>query len=399
MIFNTPWFLIFFPLVYAAFWLVPGPRLRFYFVLAASAVFHYHFAGPAGVTPIVFIGCTTFFAGIALARLAGRPRAQRRVFVAAACVPVLALVVYKYLGLLIGSLTDLAPGLVPAGIAPSLAPALPLAISFFTFEFVHYLVDVYTKGDEPIRSPAEFALFSIFFPSIVSGPIKRFQPFLAQMKDGIARPTAEMVILGLSQVVLGFFKKLVIGDGAAVAIGLLEPQATTRTGVCLLMALLSVRILFDFSGYSDMAIGLGKMFGLQLPANFRFPYIAPNPSDFWRRWHMSLSTWIRDYIYVPLGGNRYGQFRRFVNLMIAMFVCGLWHGPEWHFGVWGAYHGLGLAAHSTLANTKVAGSLGRIPGSRAMSIAVNNVFVAYGWLLFFYPMSEVAKFTRILIGG
>src|SRR6185295_16709405 len=147
--------------------------------------------------------------------------------------------------------------------------------------------------------------FAIFFPSIVSGPIKRFQPFLAQVRDGISRPPAAVVLLGASQVVLGFFKKLVVGDGAAMAIGLLQPEAKTRAAVSLLMALLSIRILFDFSGYSDIAIGLGKLFGLQLPPNFRFPYIASNPAEFWRRWHISLSTWIRDYIYIPLGGNRF----------------------------------------------------------------------------------------------
>lgn len=398
MIFNTPWFLLFFPIIYAGFWAVPTARLRFYFILISSAVFHYHFAGPAGVTPIVLIGVVTFGFGLALERLTDRPVLRKRVFVIATLVPVIALLVYKYQGLLLTSLADLAPGLVPAGLTHTAAPALPLAISFFTFEFVHYLVDVY-RGDPPIRDPVRFALFAIFFPSIVSGPIKRFQPFLAQMREGIQRPSAATVMLGFSQVILGFFKKLVVGDTAAAAIALLESQAKTRGTVCLLMALLSVRILFDFSGYSDMAIGLGKMLGLELPPNFRFPYIAPNPSDFWRRWHISLSSWIRDYIYVPLGGNRFGQFRRFANVSIAMFLCGLWHGPEWHFGAWGLYHGFGLAAHNLLSQTKLAAYFARLPGSRALSIAANNIFVAYGWLIFFYPMNEVSTYTRALIGG
>jgi alginate O-acetyltransferase complex protein AlgI len=396
LIFNTPWFLLFFPLVYAAFWALPGARLRFYFILLSSAVFHFHFAGPAGVAPIVVIGVTTFLFGLALEGVAERPVLRRGIFLVAISIPVLALVSYKYRLLLLDSLSHL--GIVPVSLRAASAPALPLAISFFAFEFVHYLVDVY-GGDAPIRNPFRFALFAIFFPSIVSGPIKRFQPFLAQMREGLRRPSAGDVLLGFSQVLLGFFKKLVVGDGAAMVIGLLQPQATTRAAVCVLMVLLSIRILFDFSGYSDIAIGLGRMFGIQLPPNFRFPYIAPNPAEFWRRWHMSLSTWIRDYIYVPLGGNRHGQLRRLLNLSVAMFLCGLWHGAEWHFGAWGLYHGLGLAAHNVWTRTQVAERFGRLPASRLASIAANNVFVAYGWLVFFYPLTTVEQFTRVLIGG
>ncbi len=146
---------------------------------------------------------------------------------------------------------------------------------------------------------------------------------------------------------VGFFKKLVIADNAALAIELLDARpAATRGSVVLLMVLLSVRILFDFSGYSDIAIGLARMLGLELPANFRYPYIARNIAEFWQRWHISLSRWIRDYIYIPLGGGRRGLLAKTANLSVAMFLCGLWHGAAWHFGLWGLYHGFGLAVHS-----------------------------------------------------
>src|SRR6185295_13820169 len=179
--------------------------------------------------------------------------------------------------------------------------------------------DVYHGHGAPVRNPFKFGIFCIFFPSIVSGPIKRFQPFLAQLEQGLARPPVQKAALGLAQVLLGFFKKLVIADNATLLIHLLEKRTDlTFAPVCLLMTLLSIRILFDFSGYSDIAIGLGKMIGLDLPPNFNFPYIARNITDFWRRWHMSLSSWIRQYIYIPMGGNRYGVVRKFLNLMVTM---------------------------------------------------------------------------------
>jgi alginate O-acetyltransferase complex protein AlgI len=398
MIFNTSWFLVFFPIVYAVFWILPGARLRFFFLLLASAVFHWHYAGPAGVAPIIVIALCTFGFGLALARLPeGSPK--RRVLLAAGvAVPVAALVYYKYRVLLLGTVglggpAQVRPGLGAAGVA------LPLAISFFTFEFVHYLTDV-AKGSAPIRSPFRFGFFSIFFPSIVSGPIKRYQPFLAQAEPGIRRPRAGLVLRGAAQVLVGFFKKLVVADNAALAIELLDARpAHGRGSVVLLMVLLSVRILFDFSGYSDIAIGLARMLGLELPANFRYPYVARNIAEFWQRWHISLSRWIRDYIYIPLGGGRRGLLAKTANLSIAMFLCGLWHGAAWHFGLWGLYHGLGLAVHSLWERSAIGARLSSAAGARWLGIALTDAFVAFGWLLFFYPVDRVAVLTRALWGS
>ncbi|HEY1251486.1 MAG TPA: MBOAT family O-acyltransferase [Thermoanaerobaculia bacterium] len=397
MIFNTSWFLVFFPVVYVLFLLLPGARLRFAFLLLASAVFHWHYAGPAGVAPIVVIAVCTFGIGLALARLPpGSPR--RKILLAAGvAIPVLALVYYKYRVLLLGTVglggpAQVRPGLGAAGVA------LPLAISFFTFEFVHYLTDV-AKGSAPIRSPFRFAFFSIFFPSIVSGPIKRYQPFLAQAEPGIRRPHAGLALRGIAQVLVGFFKKLVIADNAALAIELLDARpAHDRGSVVLLMFLLSVRILFDFSGYSDIAIGLARMLGLQLPANFRYPYIARNISEFWQRWHISLSSWIRDYVYIPLGGGRGGPLRKTANLSVAMFLCGLWHGAAWHFGLWGLYHGIGLAVHSLWERSGAGRRLAGVGATRWAGVALTDAFVAFGWLLFFYPVERVAAYLRALWG-
>ena len=398
MIFNTSWFLVFFPIVYVLFLLLPGTRLRFAFLLLASAVFHWHYAGPAGVAPIIVIALCTFAIGLALPKTPQASRPRKLLLALGVAIPVAALVAYKYRVLLLGTVglggpVRVRPGLGAAGVA------LPLAISFFTFEFVHYLTDV-AKGSAPIRSPFRFAFFSIFFPSIVSGPIKRYQPFLAQAQPGIFRPRAGPALRGAAQVLVGFFKKLVIADNAALAIELLDARpSATRGSVVLLMVLLSVRILFDFSGYSDIAIGLARMLGLELPANFRYPYIARSIAEFWQRWHISLSRWIRDYIYIPLGGGRRGLLVKTANLSIAMFLCGLWHGAAWHFGLWGLYHGLGLAVHSLWERSALGRRLAGAQAARWAGIALTDAFVAFGWLLFFYPVERVAALTRALWGS
>jgi alginate O-acetyltransferase complex protein AlgI len=396
VIFNTPWFLAFFVLVYAALWAVPGPKARFWFVLAASAVFHTHFAGPAGVAPIVVMAVIVFLLAPQLHAAEG---SSRKAWLAAGlAVPVAGLVYYKYRAFLLAPVLQAWPA-SKAWLGPlaSTGP-MPLAISFFTFEFVHYLTEVY-KGNDPIRRPARFALFCIYFPSIVSGPIKRYQDFEVQLDHGIPHPgAAPQAAEGAAQLLLGFFKKLVIADNVTTFIALMDAHGNWGPRQAwLLLLLLCVRILFDFSGYSDMALGLSKLLGLRLPANFHFPYLALNPSDFWRRWHMSLSSWIRDYIYIPLGGSRQGLLRRSLNGLAAMALCGLWHGAALNFVVWGLYHGLGLGVWGAWA--------GRFPAperrswlSGGLAWVACMVFVAYGWLWFFYPVAKAWRLTRVLVG-
>lgn len=392
MIFNTPWFLLF-TLVFLALYLLVSPaRYRPYLLLAGSVVFHAHFAGPAGMAPVLVVAAITFMFGILIDRSANESRRRLLLFVLALCVPVFVLCLYKYARLLLGIFVESPADYAWVGLS------IPLAISFFTFEFVHYLTDVY-KGSPAVRNPFHFALFTVFFPSLVSGPIKRFQDFIPQISTSIARPDAATLMRGFQQIVLGFAKKLVVADNASIACKLIEaqPEQSPLT-VLTLMALLSVRILFDFSGYSDIAIGIARMLGIRIPPNFNFPYAASHLADFWRRWHISLSSWIRDYLYIPLGGSRHGWARKCFNLFVAMFICGMWHGPEWHFGVWGIYHGLGLGVHSVWASSAVAA---RLAGSRVFTLiswALTNLFVAYGWLIFFYPVKRVWALTMSLFG-
>lgn len=402
MIFNTTWFLIFMLLVYPVFLLIPRKRWRFYFILVASAVFHTHFAGPAGVLPIIVMGVATYFFGILLDRQRQVPESlwprMPGMVVAALAVPALGLIYYKYRYFIFDSLSFL-----PSAWLPSLEPffklgPMPLAISFFAFEFIHYLTDV-IRGDRPIKNFFHFSLFAIFFPSIVSGPIKRYQHFVPQVAQGISRPAPEDIVLGFGQVTLGFAKKLIVADNAYLMVQLLERQANWNfSSVSLLIVLLSFRILFDFSGYSDIAIGIARMLGIRLPVNFNLPYIARNISDFWRRWHISLSSWIRDYLYIPLGGGRVAPARKIINLALVMALCGLWHGAAWNFVIWGVYHGLGLGVHAFYNRLcqRVAwlDKLQRVTG--ILSWGITLVFVCYSWLLFFYPWSEAFRLTQSL---
>ncbi len=264
---------------------------------------------------------------------------------------------------------------------------------------MHYLTDV-SRGSAPIRDPFRFAFFSIFFPSIVSGPIKRYQPFLAQVASGIGRPRVADALRGAAQVLLGFFKKLVVADNAALAIELLDRRSeTSRGSVVLLLFLLSVRILFDFSGYSDIAIGLARMLGIELPANFRYPYIARNIAEFWQRWHISLSRWIRDYIYIPLGRRPAGAaredrepFRGHVSLRpVARGRVALRPvGP--------LPRARPRRARSLGALRASDGGSAGVAATRWLGIIVTDAFVAFGWLLFFYPVDRVVVLTRTLLG-
>lgn len=283
----------------------------------------------------------------------------------------------------------------------NLLPAVPpLAISFFCFEFVHYLVEI-QRGKKPIRSPIEFSIFAIFWPSVVSGPIKRFDQFLDTLKRDFQKVNLEDVQAGILRIVNGLIKKIIFADNLTAYINFHQPHFSLLTlqERWLLVLAISLRILFDFSGYSDMAIGLARLMGIKLPENFRWPYLATSLQDFWQRWHISLSTWIRDYIYIPLGGNKNGNIRKMLNGMTAFAVCGLWHGAAWNFMVWGIYHGIGLVIFN---NVKLFFSSFSFFKNKAFIILpigwmATFLFVSIGWLFFFYPIQETTNMILLLL--
>jgi alginate O-acetyltransferase complex protein AlgI len=265
--------------------------------------------------------------------------------------------------------------------------ALPLGISFYTFETISYIVDVYLGRIQPVKSLRDYALYIMFFPHLMAGPIVRPREFLPQVNQR-KRFDWDRFQLGLQYFLIGLFKKAVIADtvGAVVDVVFADPaglatkeQLGYSTGAIWFAVLCyAVQIYCDFSGYSDMGIGLAHMLGFKLPFNFDMPYFSLNITEFWRRWHISLSSWLRDYLYIPLGGNRYGTWLTYRNLILTMFLGGLWHGANWTFVVWGLYHGLLLSLHRAVPLPKWVGQTWCKPFSAAFTF----VLVCVGWVFF-----------------
>ena len=259
---------------------------------------------------------------------------------------------------------------------------LPVGISFYTFQSISYVVDVYKKRITPARSWFDYLFFLSFFPALVAGPIVRADYFLPQLRKNL-QPTSGMIWAGLWLIIVGIAKKAVIADYIAQFNDLIFDNPALYTGVQSLMGVLgyTMQIYCDFSGYSDMAIGLALIMGFRLGINFDSPYQSRNLTEFWRRWHISLSSWLRDYLYIPLGGNRKGVIRTYVNNFLTMLIGGLWHGAAWKFIFWGGMHGIGLAIHKACRPI-----LARIPDNAAT--------IFFSWLLTFIYVSLLWVFFR-----
>jgi alginate O-acetyltransferase complex protein AlgI len=230
---------------------------------------------------------------------------------------------------------------------------LPIGISFYTFETLSYMIDVYRGVATPAKSLLDYAIFISFFPRLVAGPIMRSVQFLPQLEKGITL-SRDSFFEGLQYFARGMIKKMVIADNLAIMVDQIyaAPTLFSTSSVWIGILAYSLQILYDFWGYTDMAIGIGKVIGFELPKNFNWPYISQSMTEFWTRWHISLSTWLRDYLYISLGGNRKGQIRTHINLMITMLLGGLWHGASWNFVLWGGLHGLYLSMERIFFKTK-----------------------------------------------
>ncbi len=393
MLFLTYWFVIFVCVSLPLYWFVPNAKVRVLSLLVSSAVFHTHFAGPAGVAAIVVLAGLTYVAGLTR----NKPACAATIVLCAS-----SLVYYKYIHFICTQVMGFLPTWLEAVEAEHrswLAPAPPLAISFFVFEFIHYLVDV-IRGNPSIKSVVSFSLFSIFWPSIVAGPVKRYGDFLATLQHGSHTVNSQDVAAGILRVAVGLLKKIV-ADVLTAYLAFHGPQFR-ELNVCwrwYVVLCLSFRILLDFSGYSDMAIGFARMHGIRLPENFNWPYLATSITTFWHRWHMSLSLWIRDYIYIALGGSRHGIVRKIGNGLLAFAICGLWHGAGWNFLFWGLYHGIGLAISSnyrTVLGPVGAGISCILVRYGLLSWLLTMIFVGIGWLFFFYPISDAFRMTKLL---
>ncbi len=380
MLFTEPVFLVFFAVVFAFSWIERSHRRRKLWLLAASYLFYagwdWRFLSLIAASTLI-----DFAAALALRR-ARRPGARRALLLASVGLNLGLLGVFKYYGFFVESAAGLlsALGLAPAARVPEIV--LPVGISFYTFQTLSYTIDVYRRELEPVRSLTDFALFVSFFPQRVAGPIVRAADFLPQL-EAPPRWRDVAVRRHLTLFLIGFVKKGCIADNVApFADRVFEaPETFTALAVWTAVVLYAAQIYCDFSGYSDMAIACAGLLGYRLAPNFAFPYLATGVADFWRRWHVSLSTWLRDYLYVPLGGSRGSRFATHRNLLLTMVLGGLWHGAAWTFVAWGALHGLALVAQREWRRL-AAPRLPALPGGRALAAAVTLHWVLLTWIFF-----------------
>jgi len=310
---------------------------------------------------------------------------RRRLLLASSVATNLGILAYfKYAGFFAEELSSL---LSPLGLATTdleLNVILPVGISFYTFQTMSYTIDVYRRDLEPCPNVADMALYVSFFPQLVAGPIERGTTLMPQIRMP-RNVTSLQVEQGVGLIVLGYFKKVFVADNLGVIADSVfaDPGAFAGIGVFVGIVAFALQIYADFSGYSDIARGVAKLLGFDLMVNFRVPYAALNPADFWSRWHISLSSWLRDYLYIPLGGNQISRYRTYTNLMITMLLGGLWHGAAWTFVLWGLYHGLLLSAYrfaGDLRGAKLTASDSSM--SRALRWVVMTIFTLIGWVIF-----------------
>lgn len=370
-------------LVYGLYFLLPW-RWQNRMLLLAS----YYFYGSWDWRFLGLIGLTTtldFFLANAIED--SHDPKLRKLYLAISLVANLSILgFFKYFGFFTDSLVEL---LARFGLQPdwrTLNIILPVGISFYTFQTLSYTIDVYRRELRPARNIFDFALYVSFFPQLVAGPIERASRFLPQIMSKRVM-TLEKTTRGIFLILLGLFKKVAIANGLATSVDAIYNSSGTVGTLDIVLAtyLFAIQIYCDFSGYSDIARGVAKLLGFDLMVNFETPYFALNPSDFWRRWHISLSTWLRDYLYIPLGGSRQGTGKTYRNLMVTMTLGGIWHGAAWNFVFWGVYQGAVLCLHRLFAGAKpkirtVTGFWGGL--RRAFWILAFFQVTAYGWLLF-----------------
>jgi D-alanyl-lipoteichoic acid acyltransferase DltB (MBOAT superfamily) len=388
MLFNSFTFLIFLAIVLPAVAVARrfSYRAENWVLVAASCVFYgwwdWRFLGL-----LLFTSAVDFLAGREIGRSATAHR--KKLFLLCSLGTNLAVLgFFKYCNFFEANLAHL---LKPLGVAMPerlLDVVLPVGVSFYTFQAMSYTIDVYRGRVEACKHPREFLTYITFFPQLVAGPIERAGEMLPQYLRG-RHVTREDIAEGFYLILWGYAKKTVVADNLGLKVDHIFNQATFTTADVIVGTLgFAFQVYADFSGYTDIARGVARWLGIRLCLNFDHPYFSRNPREFWQRWHISLSTWLREYLYIPLGGNRLGEGRTYANLMITMLLGGLWHGAAWNFVLWGGYQGGLLAAHRWYGQgprAALKGALaGRAPGwiLRGASMALMFCFTLYGWLLF-----------------
>lgn len=337
MLFNTliyGFFLISFFLLY---WFVIPNRWRPLSLLSASFLFFaYHF--PIHTLLILLLTTIVYYLGLMIYKYRD---IKRMILIIGLILTLGVLSYYKYTKLVLETVNDLFVLMDQTARIPIPSIVVPLGISFFVFQYIHYLVDIY-RGEAPKTSYTEFTLYIMFFPTLVSGPIERFQRFNLQTQNNTARFRKEYLFEGTERILIGLFKKIVIADAITPLADALQRTGLDSTDYWIAAYAYAIKIYLDFSGYSDIAIGSARLFGYQIMENFNWPYLKRNLSLFWKNWHISLTSWFRDYLFIPLGGSRVSVIKNIRNILIVWAATGIWHGAAWHFMLWGLFHAMGL---------------------------------------------------------
>lgn len=377
MIFSSSLFLIFFLPTFLLIYYLVGKKYK-NIVLLVSSIAFYSWGAPR----FIFVILLTTFLDFYLVKWMDRSnsRAKRRTLLVLSVSMNLGLLLYfKYFNFFISNVNSLA-GPLHIHLATIAGLALPIGISFYTFETLTYVVDVYRKVHAPLTRFRDYLLYIILFPKLIAGPIVRYHTIADQINDRFSSDTIDQRLSGFYRFMLGLGKKVLIANVAGKYADTLLNTDPHQLGMLSAWAGIlgyAFQIYFDFSGYSDMAIGLGRMIGFRLPENFNNPYTASSITEFWRRWHMTLGAWMRNYLYIPLGGNRVNtKFRLYFNLWLVFLASGLWHGASWNFIFWGAYHGLFLVLERMFL-LKVYNRTGKW-----ISIPLTFLIVVTGWVFF-----------------
>jgi alginate O-acetyltransferase complex protein AlgI len=386
MIFTSLTFLIFFMVVFSAYWLTKNNAARLYILLAGSTVF-YGWWDWRFLALIALVIGVSWGSALMMARPMASKRSKNLALGVGVGVSLIVLGIFKYTGFFADSFAELFTKLGLRADMPTLRIILPVGISFYIFQAISYMADVRRGVLKAEARLPRVALYIAFFPQLVAGPIVRAASFFPQM-DRPKRLGQKAVVVGLRAFAVGFVYKALLADNIAPVVDQVygNIDAYNNGAVTLATFAFAAQIYFDFAGYSLMAIGIARLFGYHIPRNFNFPYASTSITDFWRRWHISLSSWLRDYLFIPLGGSRGGRFATYRNIMATMVLGGLWHGAAWTFVVWGALHGIALIIHKlwlTYVKPVFAGRIHVLPalGWVAGLILTQGVVLA-GWALF-----------------
>lgn len=396
MLFNTIDFVIFFIVVLTALTIVKKRKFQHLFLLGASYFFFYYSSNYL-ILLLLFTTLWDFYFGNIIYKT-NNQQTKKIVLIASLIGNLGLLGFFKYADFTITQFNILGQSFNLGTQIPLLHLALPIAISFYTFHSITYTVSIYREQMQPAKSFTEYAIFVAFFPQLVAGPILRAKEFLPQLREkldnlGVKSRIRQIIIeesnlkMGITIMAFGFLKKMFFADNISPLVNdvFTNPIGSESFTIILGAIGFGIQIYCDFSGYSDIALGAALILGFKIPINFNKPYFATSPSDFWRRWHISLSTWLRDYLYIPLGGNKKSRPRTYLNLMIVMFLGGLWHGASLNFIIWGILHGAYLAAHRLILNKFTFlenNSFIRTKFGKIFCILLTQYFVFLAWISF-----------------